>query len=198
MNFKKLSKKIFQPPKKILAVVFLLVTASIAILLLGSLNSKESQISVLQILNMELGKENDQLKKDLADNLVELEDLKKQDQYKINLELRQRIKDIESTYMKVVSTYEDLLELKTSAKNVSELDELFTKSLVSLAKQDYEAAKKDLAELATKIASQQTAIAASFTIPKSAPVSNTPPGSGYSQQSVQTDIGQYLVSIVAD
>jgi len=40
-------------------------------------------------------------------------------------------------------------------------------------------------------------IVASFEIPASVPENNTPPGSGYSRQKVATDVGTFLVSIVA-
>lgn len=184
--------------KKLVALLALLVSvAGLAIIVIISIQSSQNQVTVLQVLSMQLGKENEQLKKDLAKNLAAINDLKNEDQYKVNLQLRQRINSIESTYSKAVSTYEALLDLKDVAKDTTSLDNAFTAALVSLSKQSYEEADKQLSSLASDISSEKQKLTASFTIPKSVPVNNAPPGSGYSRQTVDTDIGQYLVSIVA-
>ena len=191
-SIKKLAKvKVF------FGLAIVVIVGALTILLLSRYQEVSTQVSVLQVLNMELGEENETLKRQLADNLIEVEELKNRDEYQININLQARINEIEKTYTRAVSTYEELLKLKENTDETDEFDDSFTAALVALAEQDYESAASSLADLSSKIASEQAAIVASFTIPVSVPVNNTPPGSGYSRQTVDTDIGQYLVSLVA-
>jgi len=162
-----------------------------------SLKATTESVTVLQIQALELGAENEELKQTLASNLEELDSLKNDDQYKINQDLKAKIRNIESIYSKAVSAYEELLKLKESSDDTEDFDDQYTEALVLLAKLNYEEATTKLTDLSNKIGDEQTKIAASFAIPKTVPVNNAPPGSGYSRQTVQTDIGQYLVSIVA-
>lgn len=180
----------------------IVITVLAFIVILGAvftrfISQNRSEFSMLEVLSLELGKENESLKTQLAENLLKLSELESQDQYKINLELKSKINNIESTYTKAVSVYEELLKLKESTSNTSTLDKDFTAAIVLLANQNYEDALKSLNSLSTKIADAQAKVVASFSIPATVPVNNSPPGSGYSRQSVNTDIGQYMVSLVA-
>lgn len=186
----------FKPKTVFLAVGFAAAAALIASLFLG-FSKSHKRILMLEVMTMELGDENETLKQQLAENLMKLTELESQDQYQINLELKQSIANIENTYKKAVSTYEELLKLKEGSNNTEAFDEQFTEALVALADQDYEGAGTKLSDLSTKIAAEQTKIAASFTIPASVPTSNDAPATGYSRQTVSTEIGQYLVSMVA-
>ena len=127
----------------------------------------------------------------------ELEELKNQDQVKINKELNERIENIEETYDIAVSVYEKLLDLKDSTDKTESFDELFTQSLVLLSEEKYATASSKLDELEKLIKEKRDEIAASFTIPVNIPESNAPPGAGYSRQSVTTDAGTFMVSMVA-
>ena len=183
-------------PKPLLLIAGVALFALISYLAVN-FSQTRNQISMLQVLSMDLGAENEELKKQLAENLMKLSELEQEDQYQINLELKKKIASIESTYKEAVNTYEELLKLKENTNNTSVFDDQFTEAIVSLAAQNYEEADKSLTELSVKIAAEQQKVVASFTIPSSVPVSNAPPGSGYSRQTVNTDIGQYLVSMVA-
>ncbi len=136
-------------------------------------------------------------KRELDRISAEYEELKNQDQVKINQQLQENIKNIEKTYSSSVSVYEDLLKLKESTDKTEELDKLFTQALVFLSKQNYSSASATLSDLSSQIKSEQEKIAASFTIATTVPVQNTPPGSGYRRQQVKTDVGTFMVSIVA-
>lgn len=127
----------------------------------------------------------------------ELTDLKKQDQYLINKDLEGKISSIETTYDKSVKTYEKLLDLKTKTKNTLKFDEAFADILTLLSKRNYSSAEADLDQLSRDIDAEKAKIAASFQIPASVPENNTPPGSGYQQQVVKSDVGDFLVGIVA-
>lgn len=170
-----------------------------AVLLLASRNYTENRnrISMLEVMSIELGDENEDLKAQLAENLMKLSELESQDQVVINQELKSKIASIESTYKKAVNTYEELLKLKENSNNTSSFDRDFTSAITLLANQNYEDADKALNDLSGKIASEQTRIASTFTIPASVPVSNETPSAGYSRQTVDTEIGQYLVSLIA-
>ncbi len=128
----------------------------------------------------------------------ELEDLKNQDQVKRNDELQATIKNIENTYDKAVKVYEDILDLKAKVKDTKEIDTLFAKTLKALSDKDYTTAESTLTDLNKKIAEETAKIVtAAATIPVNIPVNNAPPGAGYSRQSVSSDAGTFMVSLVA-
>lgn len=130
----------------------------------------------------------------------ELTDIKSKDPYKTNAELKKQIDEVQKTFAKAVTTYENLLDLENPPKDIKGLDILFANVLVLLGKQDFVGADKALNDIATKIAAEQakTAVAASAAIPKNVPVSAAPPaGGGYSKQQVASDVGNFLVDIIA-
>lgn len=134
----------------------------------------------------------------LVSTSAELEEFKNQDQVKINRELNENLRNIKSTYVTAVSAYEDLLKLKELTGKTEAFDELYTQALLDLVKEDYRSAQGKLTELAGKIDTEQARLtAASAAVPQNVPESSSPPGSGYSRQSVPTDVGSFLVSIVA-
>lgn len=133
----------------------------------------------------------------LASASAELTFLKSQDQFVRNEELQATISAIEKTYETAVGIYEDLLDLKADGGKTQEHEELFASALTLLSRRDYTAAGTELTTLAQKITTERERLASTFVIPESVPVSNTPPGSGYSRQKVVLDIGEYQVSIVS-
>jgi exopolysaccharide biosynthesis protein len=129
-----------------------------------------------------------------------LTDLETEDQFLKNKSLAEEIKNIEDTYNKAVEIYENLVDLRGVTTNTTKLDELFSSSLSILADHDFSKALEQLNQLNSDIASEKTkalAAQAAAALPVSAPVNNTPPGSGYSRQSVQSDAGNFVVSLVA-
>lgn len=137
------------------------------------------------------------LKKSLETTKKELIDLKGQDQYVINKNLEEKINNIERTYNKAVDSYEKLLDLKSVSKDTSSFDKSFAESIKLLSLKDYASADRNLTDLNKQIDEEKSKIAASFVIPQSTPSSNTAPGSGFSQQVVKSDVGEFLVSLVA-
>jgi hypothetical protein len=123
--------------------------------------------------------------------------MKLDDQYVRNNQLEAQIESIENTYNKTVSVYEALLKLKTIAKDTSAQDKNYAQIISLLANHNYATAGAKLKELSATIVNETDKITSSFVIPANIPVNNTPPGSGYSRQQVQIDIGAYLVSIVS-
>lgn len=151
--------------------------------------------------------QNASLKKELAKSTAtiqeinkELSDIKAKDPYKTNSELKKQIDNVQKTFAKAVTTYENLLDLENPPKDIKGLDTLFANVLVLLGKQNFEDADKALTDISSKISAEQakTAVAAAAAIPKNVPVSAAPPaGGGYSKQQVGSDVGNFLVDIIA-
>ncbi len=140
----------------------------------------------------------------LTQTREELDELKEQDQYKINKSLEEKIKLTDDTYKKTVTSYEKLLDLKAQKEDTKELDELFTTTLSYLSELNYSSAGAKLTSLNSEITKryQKLATAALPTSPATnAPAasvtSNAPPSSGYSFQAVKTDNGTFNVAIIA-
>jgi hypothetical protein len=133
----------------------------------------------------------------LKNATADLNNLKSQDQYKINKDLESKIKNIEVTYSKTVSAYEKLLDLKNVTKKTEKFDSSFADILTLLSKRNYASAEADLLTLENEIDTEKQKILASFQIPANVPENNTPPGSGYSSQVVKSDVGDFLVGIIS-
>lgn len=127
----------------------------------------------------------------------ELRDVKNEDQYVKNKELQNTIKLIEDTYVESVKEYENLLALKTLTKKTDEVDKKFAQILAYLADRNYASGSAELIKLRTLIQDERQKAIASFQIPANIAESNSPPGSGYSRQLVRTEIGEYMVDIIA-
>jgi exopolysaccharide biosynthesis protein len=128
----------------------------------------------------------------------ELTILKNQDQYKRNQQLQNDIGQIESTYTQTVSVYEDLLRLKDNEKDTSKFDDEFADILSLLSQRNYSTASAQLSTFRLNIQTEQNKIAAAFAIPQNVPASNAVPSAGeFSQQTVNTDVGTFLVDIIA-
>jgi len=188
MKFKlpKIPTKIF----KIIGGIFLVILISATSYLIYSKIQQDGQITSLQ-------SDRSKLDKQLSNLNIELEDLKNQDQYKINKELEANIKQIEKTYLQAVKSYEKLLGLKNISKKTEKFDSLFADSLTLLSKRNYASAETSLNSLNKQIDEETKKISSTFQIPTNATQSNTPPGSGYARQVVSTDIGEFLVGIVS-
>ena len=144
-----------------------------------------------------LANELETTKNNLDTHLKELTALKSEDQYVKNKALEATIKNIEDTYKQSVSIYEKLLDLKGKTKDTGELDELFAESLTYLSERNYASGSAALKSLNAKILEKDQELASTFSIPKNVAQSNAPPGSGYQRQTVNTEIGTFLVDIIA-
>jgi len=136
----------------------------------------------------------------IAEINKELGDIKSQDQYKINVALQKQIDQIQTTFTQSVAVYENLLDLENPPKDIKGLDGLYANVLSQLAKSDYTGAAKSLTDISLKITAEQSKVAsaAAAAIPANVPISVSAPGSGnYSRQQVSTDVGNFMVDIVA-
>jgi hypothetical protein len=128
-------------------------------------------------------------------------DLKNQDQFKINEQLKADIKNTHDAYSDSVKAYESILDLQVKKQDTSKLTILYASIVKQLADLKYSSAEADLVTLNSqikKINDELAAKAAPAGAPAGpAPESNAPPSSGYSYQSVKTEIGTYTLSIVS-
>ncbi len=141
------------------------------------------------------------------------EELKNQDQLKINQQLKADVERINKNYKGSVEAYQKIQDLKVQKQKTDEMESLYVNVVKSLADLNYASAEPQLADLngqikkssdelaaaqAAAAAAAQAKIAAAAGVPAPpATTSNTPPGNGYSFQSVKAEIGTYSVSIVA-
>lgn len=147
----------------------------------------------------ELSDEKLSLDEKLASISAELTRLQNVDQKLRNDELEEEITSIQKTYSSAVNSYESLLKLREKTTKTQSFDELLTDALVYLSKRNYASASATLADLDKQIKAEEDKLAATAAtaIPANVPVNNAPPGSGYSRQQVATEIGNYMVSLVA-
>ena len=185
-------------PKKTQQKVLLAVRMLITLVLIGSAcyvgfsyyKKTSSEISSLNQIKAKTEKTLNSISKELIG-------LKNQDQYKINKDLESKIKSIETTYSKAVAAYEKLLDLKVITKKTEKFDSAYADILTLLSKRNYSSAEADLITFEREITAEKQKILASFQIPANVPENNTPPGAGYSSQVVKSDVGDFLVGIVA-
>lgn len=183
---------------KIIGLIALVVLVILPSAILIFFNSR-AQVKIKDLtsnLTTAQDKSND-LESQLAQVQSDLDVLKEEDQYKKNATLQEEIGNIQKTYNKALVTYDDMLDLSAKVKDSSAYEKMFADILSKLSKREYVEADSAINELNKKMAADEAEIAAAFVIPATVPVNNTPPGSGYSRQTVSIDIGQYLVSLVA-
>ncbi len=152
---------------------------------------------VLQGVNVQnLRRQRDTLADRLTQETKALEDLKSQDQYLINKKLEEEIQNIQNTYLQAVKTYEHLIALREVTKETKTHDERFVDTLIMLSNRNYASAAASLAALQQAIDQTQVKLVRTAQTVQ-APASNTAPTSGFSRQTVKTEVGDFVVDIVS-
>lgn len=125
--------------------------------------------------------------------------LQNEDQRVRNDALQEQLENLKTANTQATTEYERLLVLQDRNYDTKELEETWAQILAFLADHNYASAEASLATLQTNIsaAEQQLAAAAAIPAPTASTTSNDAPNSGYSRQQVQTDIGSFVVSLVA-
>lgn len=192
-KLKKLIKiylKIDKIPRNFLIILACCLLGVILMLILFIFRYQNEQ----KVLSLEMQKQKEQI----ASISGQLRILQNQDQYKINQDLAGKIKTVETSYKKVISDYEGLTDIKLSIKDTKDMDSLFTQSLSYISNMNYASAEASLDKLSSVISiEQQKLAAASVSTNVAAVASNNPPDSGFSQQNVTTDRGNFTVDIIA-
>jgi len=125
----------------------------------------------------------------------ELDAVRNEDQYVKNAQLQETIGHIQKTYGAAVTAYESLLDLGDTADE--DMQTLFAGILSDLSREKWASASSAVTALSKAVTEAKSKAASSFVIPKNVVQDNTPPGAGYSRQSVDSDVGTFLVDIVA-
>lgn len=133
-------------------------------------------------------------KQQLIQSMQEADNLKSQDQYIINQQLEEEIKNIHDTYQTAVAAYEELLDVKSLTKKTDKYDAAFANALALLSKRNYASASATISQLKKDLTAAKSTLVG---IGANAPVVNTAPASGYKRQNVQTASGTFLVDIIA-
>lgn len=181
---------------KVILTSLVLITVVLSALYYGFfINNKLSishrVISELEAKNVALMAEIDSLKKEI--DILQTEDPRAK-----NKEILATISQMKETYKKAVSVYEDLVDLREISKNTKKLDELYASSINILSQENYASASASLTKLTKDIETErQKTIVAAAVVPANAPVNNTPPSAGYSRQTVNSEAGSFVVSIVS-
>lgn len=163
----------------------------VVLILSFALNIKlNSSYSKLLAANLGLEKQFSKVKGELAN-------LKNQDQFKRNEALQKEIENINKNYKNSVSAYETILDLNGSNVKTGKYSEEFARILTLLSERNYASAASNLIDLNKKLDQEKSKLVSSFTIPQNVVSSNSPPGGGYSRQSVTTSDGTFLIDIIS-
>lgn len=185
--------------KILLASVIFLSVASLVAAFSWYTEKKQSNLSFSKISNekMQLSEELSQVESQLSSVSAQLTTLQAEDQFVRNEKLQAEIKAIETTYKQAVASYERILDLRGDTTKTGPLEQKFSLVLSQLAQRKEASASATLASLQKDIQDLQTQLAAAVApIPENLPVSNAPPASGYSRQTVNTEVGQFAVDIL--
>lgn len=173
----------------------LLISGLIAIVLSVVFQAETNKIKSAEFVS---------LKQELASASASIADLQNQDQYKINQDLKKEIDNINKTYKKAVTEYEGIVDLDVQKGKTGPFKKSFAKILNFLAERNYASADASLVVLGSELQKEKNRIASTIlnssggiVSTASLPSSNTPPGSGYSRQSVSALGSSYIVDIVA-
>lgn len=192
----------FNNPRMLLGIVAFLgfvfvVSGAIAFFAADEQEKLKQEVNFLSRQRTYLLGEMGRLGVELASVSGELDTVRTDDQFVRNQELASEIRQIQVTYRRSVTVYEDIVKLKEKNAKTAALDDLFAEALVQLSQKNYEDASETLQTLTAEISKLEESLAASFTIPANVKTSNDVPPSGYSRQSVEAEGTKYLVDIVA-
>jgi hypothetical protein len=169
------------------------------VLLIYFFISQQNKISELEKKTSNITQTKVTLDKQLASISGELFKMKSEDQFVRNEKLQEEIKNIETTYIKSVSVYENLLSLQELSNKTQEYEKLFAESLTLLSKRNFASASGILIKLDSQIKNEKDKIiqTSAVKIAENIPSSNSPPSSGYSRQNVSVDGNTFTVDIVS-
>lgn len=156
-------------------------------------NSAENQIKILAMEKRKLSNE-------LLSTRKAYTGLKNEDQYKINQRLKKDINNIHTLYSSLSASFENIQDLKAQKQKANKLEDLYVSIVKDLSDLNYASAESKLTSLNGQIKKINDDLAAAYSASVAiaqATASNVAPNSGYSYQSVKTEIGDFTVSIVA-
>lgn len=157
-------------------------------------DSSDTQSSLLAFTQTEL--QNVEFR--LASASATIDNLLSEDQRQRNDRLEATIAAIQKTYTESTKLYEEILDLRGDKADTQKIEEKLAVSIAQLAIQNYSSASATLKTVANEIKALQQKLAETAVAPApQAAISNTAPSNGYSRQKVETDIGGFVVSLIA-
>ncbi len=199
-------KRIYLRKKVVLFVLVLMVAIPLGLFVVSYLQVLEArrQVRVLSSERDVLSKEKKLLSSTLSTAVKSYEELKGEDQYKVNEQLKMDIKKTHEAYSGTIEAYEDILELGVKKQDTSKMSVIYASIVKNLAELNYASAESELKILKAQVkktkddlAAKEAALRTAGAPAGPATESNTPPASGYSYQAVKTEIGMYNVAIVS-
>ncbi len=185
---------------KLFALVYIVTVVALALITIYYLQfttSLRSQVLTLYASEKNLRSTLNTKISDLDRTKDQLDAMKQDDQYVRNNNLQKEIDSIQKTYKQSATAYEDLLKLREQTPKTGSFDKQYAHVLVELSKRNYDESSRLLDILQKGIASESAKLASSFAIPTNVATSNKAPGTGYSRQKVTSDVGEFLVDIIA-
>lgn len=139
------------------------------------------------------------LRASLFETQTTLTALESEDQVVRNNNLQAEIRELVQVFNGSLSTYEEIVDLRQDGGRVQPLEAKFARFLSFVANRNAASASATLSSLQSDISSTraQMAAAAAALVPADTPANNTPPGSGYSRQVVESDAGRFTVDILS-
>ncbi|MBI4130039.1 phosphodiester glycosidase family protein [Candidatus Roizmanbacteria bacterium] len=176
-----------------------IIASILALILVTSIRSLQTDYADKTSAVEQLTHDRESLEQVVDQALKRIETLESEDQYVVNQQLKKELANIKKTYTQAVAAYEDLVKLREQTDKTQAYDDQFTQALTFLAEENWASGGAELTALASNIKKKQDELAAAAApaIPQNVPQNNAPPGSGYSRQQVATEIGNYMVSLVA-
>lgn len=111
---------------------------------------------------------------------------------------------LDRTYKASLAVYEDIQNVKASRMDVSELEEQYASVLKLLSEQKYKEADRELLSITEQLSQMSDALTVSPTnstqtavTPSPAQINNDPPGNGFSVQTVQSEVGTFIVNVIS-
>lgn len=152
----------------------------------------------------EMNKKNKELALKFETANSNLANLQSEDPYKINKTLQEEITNINKTFVAAEDKYQEITDLDALKGKTDDIKKVFAQILTYLADRNYSSASAKLLVLGEDIEKEKVKVSllsnssSKVAIDASALTqSNTPPGSGYSRQSVSALGSTYVVDIIA-
>ncbi len=199
-------KRFYQKQRPIFVALVLVVAIPTVLFVISIIVTVEAkkQVKILSAEQEVLTNEKQQLTATLSATKKSYDALKSEDQYKINQQLKADIKKTHDVYANSITAYEGILELQAKKQDISKLSILYATIVKELSDLNHASAEGDLVSLNSQIkkikddlAAKEAALQAAGAPAGPAPENNTAPGSGFSYQSVKTEIGTFTLSIIA-
>lgn len=190
----RVSSRIFRGLQLVSGIFAVLVIGWLFLQYRGASDRARSQTVLLEENRQTLA----DLDAQLASASATIEQLMLEDQRVRNDQLEATISAIQKTYKDSVGAYEQLLDLRGDTADTQKIEESLASAIAQLSEQNYGSASATLKTVVSEIKSLQQKLAAAAVAPTpKATVSNDAPSNGYSRQQVQTDIGGFVVSLIA-